>query len=1390
METKRIVLGRHREMSTRENHNGICKNVPNLISSFVDAFVDYSFSGIFSPHHPTPLNHTPQTRFEKPDRLVAIGDLHGDLEKSKEAFRIAGLIDSSDRWTGGSTVVVQVGDVLDRGGDELKILYFLERLKREAEREGGKVVTMNGNHEIMNVEGDFRFVTKEGLEEFRVWSDWYCLGNKMKSLCNGLEKEKDLYEGIPMSFPRAREDCFEGMRARIAALRPQGPIAKRFLSKNQTVAVVGDSVFVHGGLLAEHVEYGLERMNEEVTSWINGFRGGRYAPGYCRGGNSVVWLRKFSDERPHRCDCAALEHALSTIPGVRRMIMGHTIQEAGINGVCDDKAIRIDVGMSKGCSDGLPEVLEIRKDSGVRIVTSNPLYKENPNSQLVPESKTGLGLLGSICSNIVSDSIHLLRVVLMSILLKRDKEPYLMAYLLQPLPQLSTLLDSRRSHKKTTIPRAVAVSSTSTNGEHFLRRVSGLCETGHLHESFRVIEEFDREEKSSSDAFLLLREALGLLLQASGRRKDIHLGRKIHQLVSESARLSNDDVLCTRVITMYSMCGFPDDSRSVFDALRKKNLFQWNAVISSYSRNELHHDVLEMFIEMITESGLLPDNFTFPCVVKACAGVSEVRVGLAVHGLVVKTRLVEDVFVSNALVSFYGTHGYVSEALKVFSVMPERNLVSWNSMIRVFSDNGLSEECFLFLGEMMEEDDGAFTPDVATLATLLPVCEREREMGVGKGVHGLAMKLSLDKEVVVNNALTDMYSKCGCLNDAKVIFKLNNNKNVVSWNTMVGGFSAVGDIDKTFDLLRQMLAGGGDLRADEVTILNALPVCVDESVLPNLKELHCYSLKQEFVHDELVANAFVASYAKCGSLSYAHRVFCSIRDKTVNSWNALIGGYAQTGDPRLSLDAYSQMKSSGLLPDVFTVCSLLSACSQLKSLRLGKEVHGFIIRNRLERDSFVYTSLLSFYIHCGELSTAHVLFDAMEDKTLVSWNTIVNGYLQNGFPERALSLFRQMVLYGVQPCEISMMSVFGACSMLPSLRLGREAHGYALKRLLKDNAFIACSVIDMYAKNGSVMESFKVFDGLKERSVASWNAMVMGYGIHGRAKEAIKLFEEMQRTGHSPDELTFLGVLTACNHSGLVHEGVRYLDQMKHSFGMNPSLKYYACVIDMLGRAGKLDEALKIATEEMSEEPDVGIWNSLLSSCRIHQNLEMGEKIAAKLFVLEPGRTENYVLLSNLYAGSGKWDEVRKVRQRMKEMSLRKDAGCSWIELNGKVFSFVAGESSSDGFEEIKSRWSLLEREIGKMGYRPDTSSVQHELSEEEKIEQLRGHSEKLAITYGLIRTSEGTTLRVYKNLRICVDCHNAAKLISKAMEREIVVRDNKRFHHFKNGLCSCGDYW
>lgn len=396
-------------MGANSEASYLCKDVPHFLSSFVDTFVDFSVTGVlFLPPEPHPRNYgtapldscpSPpeiQTRYPTPrNRLVAIGDLHGDLEKSKEAFRLAGLTDGSDEWSGGSATVVQIGDVLDRGDNELKILYFLERLKRQAARTGGTVITMNGNHEIMNVEGDFRYVTKGALEEFRVWAEWYRVGQAMKGLCEGLEKPKDPFDGIPFSFPSIKDNdgaLIDGIRARIAALRPNGPISVRFLSQNATVLVIGESIFVHGGLLPQHVDYGLEKINGEVRDWMNGL-GEKRAPRHCNSKDAVVWLRKFSKEMEKDCDCSALEHVLATIPGAKRMIMGHTIQSFGINGVCENRAIRIDVGMSKGCSNGLPEVLEITGNSKLRILTSNPLYENKNKAALHNDGKVGLELL-------------------------------------------------------------------------------------------------------------------------------------------------------------------------------------------------------------------------------------------------------------------------------------------------------------------------------------------------------------------------------------------------------------------------------------------------------------------------------------------------------------------------------------------------------------------------------------------------------------------------------------------------------------------------------------------------------------------------------------------------------------------------------------------------------------------------------------------------------------------------------------------------------------------------------------------------------------------------------------------------------------------------------------
>ncbi|KAK3225557.1 hypothetical protein Dsin_005419 [Dipteronia sinensis] len=923
------------------------------------------------------------------------------------------------------------------------------------------------------------------------------------------------------------------------------------------------------------------------------------------------------------------------------------------------------------------------------------------------------------------------------------------------------------------------LTNNSTYQLHFLPDITSLCESNDLTKAYLLLQENPYNAQ--------IKEAIGVLLQACGRLKNIEIGKKVHEIVLASTQYSNDFVLNTRLITMYAMCGSPLDSRRVFDNLSEKNLFQWNAIISGYTRNELYSDALNIFVELIALTELKPDNFTFPCVIKACGGIGEVGLGYVVHGMAAKMGLIGDVFVGNALIALYGKCGLIEEMLKVFEVIRERNLVSWNSIICGFSENGFSRESFNFFLEMMSCDVGLI-PDVATLVTLLPVCAAEGDVEMGRLVHGLAIKLGLNQELMVNNALVDMYSKCGYLSKAQILFDRNNNRNVVSWNTIVGAFSMAGDKCGSFDHLRKMQMEL-EMKANKVTVLNSLTICLGKSEFPSLKELHGYSLRHGFQNDELVANALVAAYAKCGSMASAEYVFDGMRSRTVSSWNAVIGGHAQNGDPSKALDFFHQMTCSCLEPDWFSISSLLLACSHLKSLQYGEEIHGFVLRYGLEKDPFVAISLLSLYMYCEKSFSARVLFDGMEDKSLVSWNAMITGYSQNRLPIDALTLFRQMVSNGIQPSEIAIMSVFGACSQLSALRLGKETHCYALKASLMDDVFIGCSIIDMYAKCGCIERSRWIFDKLTNKDVASWNAMIVGYGIHGHGKEAIKLFEKMQEQGQWPDGFTFVGILMACSHAGLVEDGLKYFNQMQNFHGLKPKLEHYSCVVDMLGRGGQLDDALRLI-DEMPEEPDAGVWNSLLSSCRTYGALDMGEKVAKKLLELEPKKPENYVLLSNLFAGSAKWDDVRKVRQSMKENGLQKDAGRSWIELGVNVYSFVAGDDTLPESEDIREMWREIEEKISEIGYKPLTDSVLHEVEEEEKINLLRGHSEKLAISFGLLKTTKGVTLRVCKNLRICVDCHNAAKLISKVADRKIVVRDNKRFHHFRDGFCSCGDFW
>ncbi|XP_068662736.1 pentatricopeptide repeat-containing protein At1g18485 [Aristolochia californica] len=838
---------------------------------------------------------------------------------------------------------------------------------------------------------------------------------------------------------------------------------------------------------------------------------------------------------------------------------------------------------------------------------------------------------------------------------------------------------------------------------------------------------------------------------------------------------------------MYSMCGYPLDARRVFDGLEERNLFQWNAIISGYTRNELWVEAVGLFLQLLSTTRLVPDNFTLPCVIKACAGLFSVELGQAVHGFTMKMGLASDTFVGNAMVAMYGKCGLLEEALKAFETMCERNLVTWNTMICCLSENGFTQESFDMCREMMEAE--GLTPDVATLVTILPVCAAEGEIAMGRVVHGLSVKSGLNNELQLNNALIDMYAKCGFMSDAQILFDNAPQKNVVTWNAMIGGLSKNGRVQSVLNLLFQMTMEEG-IAANSITILNVLSSCLEQSKLWSLKEVHGYAIRNVFDSNELVASALIAAYAKCGSLVSAKHIFYGLMIKTVSSWNAIIGGYAQNGDPTKAIDMFFEMRSSGSEPDEYSIGSLLLAFAHLKSLHDGKVVHGFVLRNGLESDSFIGISLLSLYIQCGEVVTARTLFNEMQERNLVCWNAMISGYSNNGHPNEAAFLFQQMLLEGIQPCEISVTGVLTACSQISALRLGKAIHCFALKAELAEGPFVGSTIIDMYAKCGCIDLSCMLFDRLKEKDLVCWTVMINGHGIHGQGSEAVDLFERMQKEeGIKPDGFTFIGLLMACSHAGMVEEGLKYFEDMRKRHSLEPKLQHYSCVVDMLGRAGHLADAARLI-DGMQVEPDIGIWGALLGACRIHGDVGLGERCASKLLELDPDKAENYVLASNLFAGSGQWNEVRRLRGKMKEKDLKKEVGRSWIEIEGRVDHFMAGDTSHPESDEVRKLWGTLEQKISKLGYVPDTSSVLHELEEEEKVEILRGHSEKLAIAFGLLKTGKGVTLRVCKNLRMCSDCHAATKFVSMVSEREIVVRDNKRFHHFRDGLCSCGDYW
>eukprot|EP01018_Ginkgo_biloba_P013032 Gb_17734 [translate_table: standard] len=786
-------------------------------------------------------------------------------------------------------------------------------------------------------------------------------------------------------------------------------------------------------------------------------------------------------------------------------------------------------------------------------------------------------------------------------------------------------------------------------------------------------------------------------------------------------------------------------------------------------------------LHIMNQQGIKVGSNTYVQLLRRCADMKSLANGKKVHAHLLEIGFEPNAFLENTLINMYVKCGSVFDALHVFDKMPERNVIAWTTMIAGYVQNGHAEAALKLFFRMRLE---GVAPTEYTFNSILCGCASLAVLSQGKQVHALIIKDGFDSDVGVGSALIDMYAKCKSIENARQMFDKMLERDLVTWTAIITGYSQNGHNKVALEFFCQMRREG--IKPNLFTFGSVLRACAS---LAHLEQVHVHVIKSGVELNVRAGSPLADSYARCGTMENALCVFNKISQHNVVSWTAMIAGYARNGQEVESLRFFCQMQQAGVKPNQFTIASVLGACASLAALQQGKQAHAHIIKSKFQSDVRVQNALVTMYAKCGITKNAFQVFDKMPERDTVSWSAMVAGCAQNGHDEESLKILCQMLRTGIQPNQFTFASALGACGSMAALEQGKQLHAAIIKNECELAICVENALVTMYSECGSIEDAHIVFKKKSERDVVSWNVMISAYAQHGLGKEVLQMFEEMCQSGTKPDNITLIAILSACSHVGLVDEGCRYFDTMNEHYGITPRMEHYACMVDMLGRAGLLNEAEEVISK-MPFEPDAFIWRTLLGCCAIYGNIELGKHAAECIFELEPRDASAYVLLSNLYAAAGRWDDREKVRKMMEERGLKKVTGRSWIEVKNRVHTFIARDRSHPKVDEIYAKLEELAGQMKEAGYVPNTNFVLHDLEEKQKEHLLNYHSEKLAIAFGLISTAPGIPIRVVKNLRVCGDCHTATKFISAIVRREIVVRDSNRFHHFKNGLCSCGDYW
>ncbi|XVF71100.1 hypothetical protein PTKIN_Ptkin12aG0008000 [Pterospermum kingtungense] len=754
--------------------------------------------------------------------------------------------------------------------------------------------------------------------------------------------------------------------------------------------------------------------------------------------------------------------------------------------------------------------------------------------------------------------------------------------------------------------------------------------------------------------------------------------------------------------------GQPHLARQLFDTIPQPTTVLWNTIIIGYICNNMPQEALLFYSHMKNTSPHTKcDSYTYSSVLKACALSRNLRVGKAVHCHFIRGLANPSRIVYNALLNFYSTclssmgdnkemgdynkgFDYLKNDLvcKVFNMMRKRDVIAWNTVISWYVKTERYLEAVMLFRNMMKT---GIRLSAVSFVNVFPALSALEDYSNAEVLYGMLPKLGgqcVDDLFVVSSAIFT-FAQLGCLDFARKIFDNCSLRNIEIWNTMIGGYLQNNCPVEGLKVFLQAMES--ETVFDDVTFLSTISAVSQLQRLDLAQQLHAYIIKNLHKLPVIVANAIIAMYSRCNSINTGFEVFDKMPERDVVSWNTMVSGFVQNGLDDEGLLLVYEMQKQGFTVDSVTVACLLSAASNLRSQEVGKQTHAYLLRHGIQfegMDSYI----IDMYAKSGLIRNSQLLFEESNssNRDQATWNAMIAGLAQNGLIEEAIVVFRQMLQQNVTPNAVTLASVLPACSLLGNIDLGKQIHGFSVRNLSDPNVFVGTALVDMYSKSGALKLAENMFFNIPEKNSVTYSTMILGYGQHGMGEKALSLFRSMQASSIQPDAITFIAVLSACGYAGLVDEGLHIFKSMQREFNIQPSTEHYCCVADMLGKVGRVDEAYEFVEQLGEEGNSLEIWGSLLAACRLHQNSDLAEVVAKKLLQMDKGNNTigYHVLLSNIYADEGNWKNVDRVRKELKEKGMRKDVGCSWIEVAGCVNYFASKDKEHPQSDEI---YKLLE---------------------------------------------------------------------------------------------------